>query len=141
MPTTTQFDVFLCHNSKDKSVVKNIALQLKQRGLRPWLDEWHLRPGLPWQRALEQQIDSIGAAAVFVGPDGMGPWQQMEQEAFLREFDRRGCPVIPVILPGVQKQPDLPTFLKGMTWVDFRSSAPDPLDQLIWGITGVNPNP
>ena len=140
-PSPTQFDVFLCHNSKDKSVVKDIALQLKQRGLRPWLDEWQLRPGLPWQRALEQQIDSIGAAAVFVGPDGMGPWQQMEQEAFLREFVNRGCPVIPVILPGVQKQPDLPKFLKGMTWVDFRRSSPAPLDQLIWGITGVNPNP
>ncbi len=141
MSTTSQFDVFLCHNSRDKSIVKDIALQLKQRGLRPWLDEWQLRPGLPWQRALEQQIDSIGAAAVFVGPDGFGPWQQMEQEAFLREFVNRGCPVIPVILPGVQTQPDLPKFLKGMTWVDFRSSAPNPLDSLIWGITGANPNP
>jgi hypothetical protein len=27
-----------------------------------------------------------------------------------------------------------------MTWVDFRETAPDPLAQLIWGITGQRPS-
>ena len=134
-----QFDVFLCHNSHDKPAVKHIAAQLQDCSLRPWLDEWELRPGLSWQRALEEQIASIGAAAVFVGPDGMGPWQAMEQEAFLRAFVNRQCPVIPVILPGVHQTPELPAFLAGMTWVDFRNTDPNPLDQLTWGITGIRP--
>ena len=47
------FDVFLCHNSRDKPRVKQIGEELKQQGVLPWLDEWELRPGLPWQRALE----------------------------------------------------------------------------------------
>ena len=61
-----RFDVFLCHNSEDKSAVKEIGLQLKEEGLRPWLDEWELRPGMPWQRLLEEHIDQIAAAAVFL---------------------------------------------------------------------------
>ena len=133
---TDQFDVFLCHNSEDKSAVKKIGLQLKEKDLHPWLDEWELRPGIPWQRLLEQHINEINAAVVFLGPSGIGPWQQMELEAYLREFVKRNCPVIPIILPGVSKLPELPIFLRGITWVDFRQDEPDPLERLIWGITG-----
>jgi TIR domain len=116
--------------------IKYIAEQLKARGILPWLDEWELRPGTPWQRLLEAQISSIKTAAVFVGKDGIGPWQHNELDAFLREFNERGIPVIPVLLLDTPKQPQLPVFLRGMTWVDFRKSDPDPLQRLIWGITG-----
>jgi WD40 repeat protein len=133
---TSDFDVFLCHNSNDKIQVKAVGEQLMRKGILPWLDEWELRPGLPWQRLLEQNIGKIKAGAVFVGIDGIGPWQRQELDAFLREFIDRGCPVIPVILPNALKKPSLPIFLKGMTWVDFRKKNPDPLEQLIWGITG-----
>lgn len=86
-----RFDVFLCHNSQDKPAVKQIGQELRERGLVPWLDVWELRPGLPCQRELEDQIENTGAAAVFVGKDGLGPWQTLEIEALLREFVKRGC--------------------------------------------------
>jgi len=130
------FDVFLCHNHKDKPAVKKIGTQLKGQGILPWLDEWELRPGLRWQHLLEQQIAQIKAAAVFVGEDGVGPWERIELEAFLQQFVDRKCPVIPVILSDTSKEPELPVFLKGTTWVDFRVQDPDPMEQLIWGITG-----
>ena len=73
-----RFDVFLCHNSEDKSAVIKIAEQLQAQGIKPWLDEWELRPGLDWQDALDGQIEQIQTAAVFVGNAGLGPWQQQE---------------------------------------------------------------
>lgn len=158
------FDVFLCHNTRSKPTVKNIGKRLKRLGLRPWLDEWELRPGVSWQHALEDQIATIRSAAVFISEDGMGPWQDRELEAFLREFVERNCPVIPVILPPIKetalplppsstpgsliaafgrfgglnadKVLELPVFLRGNVWVDFRKNTPKPLDQLVWGITG-----
>ncbi len=133
---TNDFDVFLCHNTQDKAAVKVIAEELKSRGILPWLDEWNLRPGQSWQKALEEQIERIKSAAVFVGPNGIGPWQDLEQAAFLREFQSRSCPVIPVILPEAKTTPKLPVFLAGLQWVDFRIKEPNPLQQLIWGITG-----
>ena len=135
------YDVFLCHNSKDKPQVMAVGKRLKEHAILPWLDEWELRPGQPWQPALEKQIKEIKAAAVFVGPDGFGPWQDMEQQAFLRQFVKRQCPVIPVILPGCTNPPELPTFLEAMMWVDFRRLEPDPLEQLLWGITGERKRP
>jgi hypothetical protein len=134
-----EFDVFLCHNGQDKPEVKKIAETLKQQGLTPWLDEWELQPGLPWQRELEKQIQNIKSAAVFVGGSGIGPWQQMEIEAYLRRFVRNRCPVIPVLLSNAPEQPELPLFLEGMTWVDFRRLSPKPMERLIWGITGIKP--
>ena len=139
MTSPSQFDVFLCHNSKDKSEVKQIGEQLKQQGLKPWLDEWEFRPGLPWQRELERQIGHIKSAAVFVGSSGFGPWQEHELDAFLREFVKRQCPVIPVLLPTAPQQPILPIFLNSYMWVDFRQQQPEPMGQLIWGITGIKP--
>jgi formylglycine-generating enzyme required for sulfatase activity len=133
---TEQFDVFLCHNSEDKPQVIEIAEQLKQCGLRPWLDKWELRPGHSWQDVLEENIEQINAAAVFVGKNGLGPWQRREINAFLRKFVSRECPVIPILLPDAPKEPKLPTFLEEIMWVDFRTSDPDPMSQLIWGITG-----
>ncbi len=130
------FDVFLCHNAKAKPMVKEIGEKLKEQGILPWLDEWELRPGLSWQQHLEKQIKRIKSVAVFVGKDGMGPWQQKEVEAFLIKFANRKCPVIPVLLPDAQRIPRLPIFLGSMTWVDFRVQEPDPMQRLIWGITG-----
>jgi WD40 repeat protein len=133
-----EFDVFLCHNWEDKPAVRRLAQQLRERGLRPWLDERELRPGLPWQPALEDVIAGIPAAAVIVGSE-IGPWQDQELAAFLRQFVRRRCAVVPVLLPGADPQ-DLPVFLDGLTWVDFSATEPDPIDQLVWGITGKQPN-
>ncbi|MFO0143490.1 MAG: toll/interleukin-1 receptor domain-containing protein, partial [Aphanizomenon sp.] len=110
-----KFDVFLCHNSQDKTAVIEIAQQLKLTQIKPWLDDWELQPGLPWQPELEKQIPNIKSAAVFIGQSGIGPWQEEEINSFLREFHRRKCPVIPILLPNAPQKPKLPLFLEGRT--------------------------
>lgn len=134
---TTDFDVFLCHNRDDKPAIRSIAQQLRRQGILPWLDEAELIPGRPWQEELERQIGNIRAAAVFVGPSGIGPWQNREMRAFLNEFVERECPVIPVLLPEAIA-PELPLFLRGMTWVDLRIGGAG-IERLTWGITGRRP--
>jgi hypothetical protein len=42
-------------------------------------------------------------------------------------------------LPEAPARPELPLFLRQITRVDFRTSDPDPLDRLVWGITGTRP--
>ena len=134
------FHVFLSHNSKDKPTVRQLARALQARGLKVWLDEWEMVPGRPWQEALEAVIQTIQTAAVLVGKDGLGPWQDSEMSACLSEFVDRHLPVIPVLLPGAPVKPRLPLFLRSFTWVDLRRGLTDDgLDRLEWGITGVKP--
>ncbi len=133
-------DVFLSHNGNDKAVVRELAQALQARGLDPWLDEWELVPGRPWQQAIEAVITTTRTASVLVGPDGLGPWEEPEMRACLEEAVRRKMPVIPVLLPGSAKTPTLPPFLKSFTWVDLRGGLDQAgLDRLEWGITGVKP--
>jgi GTPase SAR1 family protein len=133
-----EFDVFLCHNWDDKPAVRRLAEQLEARGLRPWLDERELPPGRPFQPAIEEVIRRIPAAAVIVGAE-VGGWQDQEVNAFLRQFVRRDCPVVPVLLPGADPD-NLPVFLEGLTWVDLSVAEPDPIDRLVWGITYRRPS-
>lgn len=134
------FDVFLSHNSKDKPTVVQLAEELKKRGLHVWLDVWELVPGRPWQEALEEIIQTAKTAAVLVAKDGLGPWEKPETRGCLSEFASRRMPVIPVLLPGAPKTPNLPLFLKQFTWVDLRGGlSKDELDRLEWGITGKKP--
>jgi hypothetical protein len=114
------FDVFLCHNSQDKDDVRKTSEALKREGIRPWLDEEQIQPGRAWQDELEACIPTIASVAIFVGESGFGPWQNVEARAFIQEFVKRQCPVIPVILPDSTIVPQLPIFLKQLMWVDFR---------------------
>ena len=132
----SDYDVFLCHNSKDKPQVMAIGERLRERGILPWLDIWEIRPGSRWQQELRRVIRSVKTVAVFIGPGGAGPWQELEVESLLGEFAKRGKPIIPVILEGRQGSPRLPAFLSVWHKVDMRNPSPDPFEQLVWGITG-----
>ncbi|HBL29686.1 MAG TPA: hypothetical protein DD490_22860, partial [Acidobacteria bacterium] len=134
------FDVFLSHNSKDRTLVRQIKARLQAYGLHPWLDADELRPGLPFQDGLEAAMQTTGAAAVFVGPHGFGNWQKPEIRAFLNQLFNEGKPVIPVLLPGAPDKPDLGLFLRENTWVDLRAGLSDEgIERLVWGITGTKP--
>lgn len=134
------FDVFLSHHGRDKLIVRELNLLLRDRGIRPWLDEEQLVPGRSWQKELQKILRTIPTSAVLVGSDGIGPWQEKEMELSLSESVRRGLVVIPVLLPGAPKQLILPTFLSNNTWVDLHDgfNAAE-MDRLVWGILGCKP--
>ena len=125
------YDVFMCHSSVDKPIVRKINVELKEAGLRTWLDEEQIRPGQQWQVELENQIEKVRSACVFVGEGGVGPWQNAEIRAFLTQFVRRGCLVVPVLLPNAPTVPKLPIFLQEMMWADLRQDYTLQLARLI----------
>lgn len=141
--STFEFDVFLSHNSRDKDAVEQIARNLqKQYGLKPWFDKWHLVAGDAWQPAIDEALDKCQTFAVFVGPSGIGAWENPEMQVAqdLRTKDRTRR-VIPVLLPGAPDNTKLklPAFLGIVTWVDFRKGLDDisALDMLQRGIKGI----
>jgi hypothetical protein len=139
---TVHYDVFLSHSSADKQAVEAIANRLTEAGLFPFLDRWHLVPGEPWQEALEEALDSSATCAAFVGPNGLAPWENEEMRAAIEERVRNhSFRVIPVLLPGAGAVPDLPRFLRRLTWCDFRSGLDDPsaFHRLVAGIRGEAP--
>lgn len=147
MTDEIRYDVFLSHNSTDREAVEIIARRLREEAqLVPFLDRWHLVPGEPWQEALEEALDVSRTCAVFLGPAGLGTWENEEMRAALDiRAGRPGYRVISVLLPGARfpKQGRLPRFLARLTWVDFRPGLDDAraLHELASGIQGVAPGP
>lgn len=135
--TTSKFDVFLSHNSKQKEVVGQLLRELKKLELVVWYDEEQLRPGVPWMQLLEEGINNSNSVAVLVGSDGLGPWENEEMHAALALAVKNKRPVIPVLLPDCATEPKLPMFLENRTWVDMRGGfTKKTLQNLKWGVTG-----
>jgi hypothetical protein len=147
MAEQKSFDVFLSHNSEDKSAVEMLAARLEDEAhIRPFLDKWHLIPGNPWQEELERALDSSRTCAVFIGPAGIGSRENEEMRSALDTLV--GQPtfrVIPVLLPGavMPERGRLPRFLSRLTWVDFRGpngvQDTDAFSRFVAGINGTAP--
>lgn len=142
-----EYHVFLCHNSKDKPVVRLLAKKLREQGLLTWLDEGELLAGEQFVPALEGLIDSVPAAAIIVGPHSLGPWQEQEYYSFFQRAvehrtgsGKRALRLIPVLLPGAPAGDELPPFLRGWGRIDFRVEggieASAPLRNLVRAIMG-----
>lgn len=145
----TQYHVFLSHHFADKPAVEELAHRLVQDGLEPWLDSWNLIPGEPMQEAVEKALDQSDSVAIFIGPSGIGPWQNEEMRAAIRRQvqERRASEhpfrVIPVLLPGATRgeRSQLPAFLVENPWVEFRRTLDDDdaFHRLVAGIRGRAP--
>jgi hypothetical protein len=48
MRMAEKFDVFVSYNSRDRVAACEVEVQLRAAGLAVWLDEWELRPEMPW---------------------------------------------------------------------------------------------
>lgn len=140
----TRYDVFLSHSSADKPAVEAIAKKLREAGIKPFLDKWHLIPGRIWQEELEKALEESRACAIFVGNEGLGPWAKQEMRVVLDRGARdEDFPVIPVLLPDIRKPASLPAFLSQRTWVEFTAGIDDQdaLHRLVCGIKGELPGP
>lgn len=113
------FDVFLAHNSKDKPHIRQIYQKLKERGIKPWLDEEEIAPGDLFLDRIQEAIVQSKTAAVCIGPEGLGQWQAMEAQTFISLCIQQSIKLIPVLLPSVETIPDKPLFLTQFHFVQW----------------------
>jgi formylglycine-generating enzyme required for sulfatase activity len=119
------YDVFLCHSGKDKPAVVELALKLREKGIEAWLDQAALPGGVHWLNEAAGALGACRSCAFFVGPNGLGQWQESELRIAIERHVKEGSfPVIPVILPGGDEK-CLPTYLNGHTWVAFAQTLDD----------------
>ncbi len=140
MSNHAEFDVFLAHHSGDKPLVRQISAKLKAQGLKPWIDEEQIPPGRSFQDAIQQAIPIAKTAAIILGTEGLGRWQDWEIKAIFTLCVTNQKIVIPVLLPGVKEVPEKLLFLRELRWINFDSTDDaKALDLLLWGITGQRP--
>jgi hypothetical protein len=79
MPTEFEFDIFLSHSAKDKSVVRAAAVRLRQDGVKVWFDEWEIEPGDSIPAKIEDGLERSRVLALWMSENAFGSdWAQLE---------------------------------------------------------------
>src|SRR5262245_28491311 len=117
------YDVFLSYNRSDERFASRLVRALRNRNLTVFFDRDYLTPGYEWPQLLEKRLSDCHAAAICLGPEGLGPWQKREVYVALHRQTREDFRVIPVLLPNALDQPL--GFLTLQTWVDFSTGVDD----------------
>ena len=135
------FDIFLAHNSHDKSSVLLLGEELRRNGIYPWIDVEQIPPGRWFQDVIQSAVRTVKTAAIVIGQAGLGRWQALEMRVFVSRCVEQGITLIPILLPGVSAIPEDLAFLRELDYVRFTDNVAERegLSRLVWGITGERP--
>ena len=106
LPQPEPVNVFFSYHREDQTDVKivfDIVESFFWSAVRPWMDQQELTPADHWVNELIDEIENMNAAFVFIGPNGIGNYQEKEIKAIMEHK----CPMVPVILPGGMIPPEL----------------------------------
>ncbi|MEY4352428.1 MAG: hypothetical protein RLZZ609_669 [Cyanobacteriota bacterium] len=77
--TPFRYDVFLSHGSADKPVVRELAERLRAAGLRVWLDEWTIQPGVRITLAIGEGLEHSAVLLFCMSAHSFGSdWATLE---------------------------------------------------------------
>ena len=82
-PPQFNYDVFLSHSAKDKSVVRPLAERLRKDGLKVWLDEEQIKPGDSIPAKIEEGLEHSRVLVLCMSANAFGSdWAQLEAGTF-----------------------------------------------------------
>jgi hypothetical protein len=123
--------VFLCHNSADKPLIKEIADRLElDFGVEHFLDAFDIPTGEAFRPWIEQALRNSTGRAIFLGSSGWGPTHRWEAEqAIALKAADSDFRLIPVALPGIRED-DMSmlgdgSLFRDLNWADLRNSLDD----------------
>lgn len=110
--------VFLSHSHSDKPFARRLAADLRRSGHSVWIDEAEINIGDSLITKIRSGLDRVDFVAAILSETSLqSEWVQRELEiASNREIDERRVVVLPLLVEDVE----LPGFLKGKLYGDFR---------------------
>jgi TIR domain len=142
--------LFISYNHKDQLFVQAIKEKLADLSYPDqediFYDETSLTAGDNWIKKIQEAIFTSSSYIVFIGVNGIGPFQQKEVLAAVNEQVKRKAEltIIPVILPqdGHSLSKEIPWFLADYQWVEFTNTQDNiALDKLMEGIRANDSDP
>jgi hypothetical protein len=111
--------IFLSHSHENKHFARKIAVDLRHAGHIVWIDEAEIRIGDSLIEKIRDGLDRVDyVAAIISNASVASSWVKRELDiASNREIDERRVVVLPLLLDDVE----LPGFLKGKFYGDFRN--------------------
>ncbi len=115
-------DIFISYNHQDTDQVKAIARKLEEYGREPWIAEEKIIPSEDWIIDIQDAIIRCNSVIIIFGTNGVGNWQKKEIPSSIKICEDHKKPLLPVLLPGIDKIPQEHAFLVTRHHVDFEES-------------------
>jgi hypothetical protein len=139
-----EWDVYITYAAVDREIVRQLAVELHERKLRVFFDEWTVGYGTVTSRRLEEGLRNALHGIVAASPRTMTePWVKEQYAALLDNAVMRGRRLIPVLIGS--DEADLPPFLRTRTPVTLGVETGDAhrqaIDAIARAIRGLPPGP
>ncbi len=110
--------IFLSHSHNDKDFVNKLATDLRRAGYYVWTDDAEIKVGDSLINKIREGIDRVAYFGVVLSRNSINSeWVKKEVDiAMNQEIEGKRVKVLPILLDNI----DLPGFLKGKKFADFR---------------------
>lgn len=111
--------IFISYSHQDEAFATRLAAQLVKHKARVWIDRWELHVGDSIIDRLQAAIQGASALIVVLSKASVeSEWCKKERSSGLvRELEERRVVVLPVVIEDCE----IPLFLRGKLYADFRN--------------------
>jgi TolB protein len=125
--STPSSNFFMSYSREDAGLQKRVAAELRERGIKIWVDVENLIPGSPaWEREIERAIRSAAGIVVLLSPAANNSEWVRREISFAEDNRKR---IFPVLIDG-EEDDSIPLRLASHQRVDLRQDFNAGLDQL-----------
>jgi hypothetical protein len=127
--SSTGIRVFISHSSKDAQLARWIAVDIANKGFRPWLDEWEITAGESIPKRISEGIEECQAMIVALSPEAVqSGWVEREWHTkYWHEIEQKSVCLIPALL----ERCDIPLLLRHRKYANFAKSFKDGMEQTL----------
>jgi len=130
-----EFDVFISHSSKDKTMADAVCAKLEQAGVRCWIAPRDITPGMTWSGEIMKAIDKCKVMVLVFSSNAN------ESVQIIREVEsavHRSKPILPLRIENIQPSDSMAFFMNSVHWLDAISEPHERyLDQLVQAVSSL----
>lgn len=118
---------FMSYSREDKDLQRRVLAELRERGLKIWVDVENLIPGSPaWEREIERSIRGAAGLIVLLSPASNSSEWVRREISFAEQNEKR---IFPVLVRG-DDDDSIPLRLSNHQHVDLRGDFHPGIDEL-----------
>jgi TIR domain len=131
-PNEYEYQVYLCHASQDREIVRRIRDRLEQNEIRCWFDENEMLAGRSARRRMEQGLLSSRYLLVCASshlPSALWANQEIDAVLYLDVENQAEPKVLVIKLNEDSVETSIPPLLRGKKWLEYQR--PGDFDHLV----------
>src|SRR5712691_6770427 len=127
--------VFISYSHQDERFATRLAAQLVKHKARVWIDQWELHVGDSLLERIQAAMQGASALIVILSKAAVdSEWCKKElSSGLLRELEERKVVVLPVLMEDCQ----IPLFVRGKRYADFRHDFDRGLQDILEAVAAV----